>query len=171
MAASPARILILDDDSDVAFAAQLLLRSEGRQVDTLADPRQLARLLQQGVPDVVLLDFNFTPGRTDGAEGLKVLDQLRTLPKPPAVIAMTAYAAVALAVEAMKRGACDFITKPWDNERLLAAVDGRARTAFGVLAGHARRRRGADGRFARDARAARLHRQCRPDRSQCDGPG
>jgi DNA-binding NtrC family response regulator len=124
MAASPARILILDDDSDVAFAAQLLLRSDGRQVDTLADPRQLARQLQQGIPDVVLLDFNFTPGRTEGAEGLKVLDQLRSLPKPPAVIAMTAYAAVALAVEAMKRGACDFITKPWDNERVLAAVDG-----------------------------------------------
>jgi DNA-binding NtrC family response regulator len=124
MAATPARILILDDDSDVAFAAQLLLRSDGRQVDTLADPRQLARQLQQGIPDVVLLDFNFTPGRTDGAEGLKVLDQLRSLPKPPAVIAMTAYAAVALAVEAMKRGACDFITKPWDNERMLAAVDG-----------------------------------------------
>ncbi len=124
MPASPARILILDDDTDVAFAAQLLLRRGDRQVDTLADPRQLARRLEQGIPDVVLLDFNFTPGRTDGAEGLKVLDQLRSLPKPPAVIAMTAYAAVALAVEAMKRGACDFITKPWDNERVLAAVDG-----------------------------------------------
>jgi DNA-binding NtrC family response regulator len=124
MTASPARILILDDDSDVAYAARLLLRREDRQVDTLADPRQLARHLQQGIPDVVLLDFNFTPGRTDGAEGLKVLDQLRELPRPPAVIAMTAYAAVALAVEAMKRGACDFITKPWDNERVMAAVDG-----------------------------------------------
>ena len=119
-----AHILILDDDPDVAYAAQLLLRGAGREVDTLASPALLAQHLQQGVPDVVLLDFNFTPGRTDGSEGLKVLDQLRALPKPPAVIAVTAYAAVALAVEAMKRGACDFITKPWDNARVLAAVDG-----------------------------------------------
>jgi DNA-binding NtrC family response regulator len=117
-------ILILDDDPDVAYAAQLLLRSAGRKVDLLGDPRQLGAFLERSVPDVVLLDFNFTAGRTDGTEGLKVLDQLRALPRPPAVIALTAYAAVALAVEAMKRGACDFLTKPWDNLRLLAAVDG-----------------------------------------------
>lgn len=117
-------ILILDDDPDVAYAAQLLLRRGDRNVETLADPGLLAAYLQRRVPDVVLLDFNFTRGRTDGAEGLKVLDQLRALACPPAVIALTAYAAVALAVEAMKRGACDFITKPWDNARVLAAVDG-----------------------------------------------
>lgn len=118
----PAQILILDDDADVAYAARLLLRGAG-QVTTLADPAHVARYLQQTTPDVVLLDFNFAPGRADGAEGLKVLDQLQALPKPPAVIAMTAYADVPLAVAAMKRGACDFITKPWDNTRLAAAVD------------------------------------------------
>ncbi len=118
-----AQVLILDDDADVAYAAQLLLRRRGAEVRTLADPRQLARYLREAAPDVVLLDFNFTPGRTDGAEGLEVLRQLRALPRPPAVIAMTAYADVPLAVEAMKRGACDFITKPWDNARLAAAVD------------------------------------------------
>lgn len=120
------QILILEDDADVACAAQLLLRRRGWQVRTLSDPRQLARALELGMPDVVLLDFNFTPGRTDGAEGLQALDQLRALPQPPAVIAMTAYADVALAVEAMKRGACDFVTKPWDNARLLAAIDSAA---------------------------------------------
>lgn len=124
MSGSPAQILILDDDADVAYAAQLVLRRRAGQVATLADPKQLARYLLEGTPDVVLLDFNFTPGRTDGAEGLRVLDQLQALARPPAVIAMTAYADVALAVEAMKRGACDFITKPWDNARLAAAVDG-----------------------------------------------
>ena len=118
----PAQILILDDDADVAYAARLLLRGAG-QVTTLADPAHVARYLQQQSPDVVLLDFNFTPGRADGAEGLKVLDQLQALPRPPAVIAMTAYADVPLAVTAMKRGASDFITKPWDNARLAAAVD------------------------------------------------
>ena len=121
---SSAHILILDDDADVAYAAQLVLRRRAGQVKTLAEPRQLARYLEHGTPDLVLLDFNFTPGRTDGADGLAVLDQLQALPRPPAVIAMTAYADVALAVQAMKRGACDFITKPWDNAHLAAAVDG-----------------------------------------------
>jgi DNA-binding NtrC family response regulator len=117
-----AHILILDDDADVAYAAQLLLRRAGL-VRTLSDPAHLSRQLQQSMPDLVLLDFNFTPGRTDGAEGMAVLDQLMRLPRPPAVIAITAYADVALAVEAMKRGACDFITKPWDNARLAAAAE------------------------------------------------
>ncbi|HJV01746.1 MAG TPA: sigma-54 dependent transcriptional regulator [Burkholderiaceae bacterium] len=117
------QILILDDDADVAYAARLLLRRAGR-VETLASPSALPAALRAGVPDLLLLDFNFTRGRTDGGEGLAVLDQLRALPRPPAVIAMTAYADIALAVEAMKRGACDFVTKPWDNARLLAAVDG-----------------------------------------------
>ena len=123
MSGSQTQILILDDDADVAYAAHLLLRRRAGAVRTLADPAQLAGCLQEGAPDLVLLDFNFTRGRTDGAEGLHVLDQLRALARPPAVIAMTAYADIPVAVEAMKRGACDFITKPWDNARLVAAVD------------------------------------------------
>jgi DNA-binding NtrC family response regulator len=124
---STARILILDDDADVAFAARMLLRRRHAVVTVLHDPARLPLALAQGVPDVVLLDLNFTPGRTDGAEGLAVLDllqgRLQSQPHPPAVIALTAYADVPLAVEALKRGAGDFITKPWDNARLLAAVD------------------------------------------------
>jgi DNA-binding NtrC family response regulator len=122
--ADTAHILILDDDVDVACAAQMLLRRRHGRVTTLHDPARLAGLLADGVPDVVLLDLNFTPGRIDGAEGLAVLDRLRALAHPPAVIALTAYADVPLAVEALKRGAGDFITKPWDNARLVAAVDG-----------------------------------------------
>lgn len=118
-----AYILILDDDPDVATAAQLLLRRRYGQVATLSDPSGLPALLARGVPDVVLLDLNFTPGRINGAEGLALLDQLRAQARPPAVIAMTAYADVPLAVEALKRGAGDFITKPWDNARLVASVD------------------------------------------------
>ena len=116
-------VLILDVDPDVATAAQLLLRRRYGQVVTLCDPAGLASLLARGVPDVVLLDLNFTPGCIDGAEGLALLDVLRAQGRPPAVIAMTAYADVPLAVEALKRGAGDFITKPWDNARLVAAVD------------------------------------------------
>jgi DNA-binding NtrC family response regulator len=117
-----AYVLILDDDPDVATAAQLLLRRRHGQVVTLCDPAGLPALLAQGVPDVVLLDLNFTPGCIDGAEGLALLDVLRAQGRAPAVIAMTAYADVPLAVEALKRGAGDFITKPWDNARLVAAI-------------------------------------------------
>ncbi|MES2018793.1 MAG: sigma-54 dependent transcriptional regulator [Pseudomonadota bacterium] len=121
--ADDAYILILDDDADVACAAQMLLRRRHGTVATLQDPAGLPALLAARVPDVVLLDFNFTPGRIDGAEGLATLDLLRAQAHPPAVIALTAYADVPLAVEALKRGASDFITKPWDNARLVAAVD------------------------------------------------
>jgi DNA-binding NtrC family response regulator len=118
-----AYILILDDDADVACAAQMLLRRRHGTVATLLDPAGLPALLAKRMPDVVLLDFNFTPGRIDGAEGLATLDLLRAQANAPAVIALTAYADIPLAVEALKRGASDFITKPWDNARLVAAVD------------------------------------------------
>ncbi|VXB94321.1 sigma-54 dependent transcriptional regulator [Massilia sp. 9I] len=124
MSPSNASILILDDDEDVACAAQMLLRRRHGRVATLGDPRGLDALLAGGMPDLVLLDLNFAPGRIDGAEGLAVLDRLRALPQPPGVIALTAYADIPLAVEALKRGASDFITKPWDNARLAAAVEG-----------------------------------------------
>ncbi|CAN7655129.1 sigma-54 dependent transcriptional regulator [Pseudoduganella sp. LjRoot289] len=123
MADPTARILILDDDTDVACAAQLLLRRRYGTVATLNEPAQLRGYLARSVPDVVLLDLNFTPGRIDGAEGLALLDVLRAQANAPAVIALTAYADVPLAVAALKRGASDFITKPWDNARLVAAVD------------------------------------------------
>ncbi|MCK9383129.1 MAG: sigma-54 dependent transcriptional regulator [Nevskia sp.] len=116
-------ILIVDDDPDVAYAAQLQLKrlAPGR-ITTIQHPSLLNGYLEHTQPQVVLLDLNFTPGRTDGGEGLAVLDRLRQLPRPPAVIALTAYADVPLAVEALKRGAIDFITKPWDNAKLTAVV-------------------------------------------------
>jgi DNA-binding NtrC family response regulator len=123
MSPSAAHILVLDDDADVAYAAALLLRRHVARVDSLAHPADLPRYLQGAMPDVVLLDLNFAPGQTDGAAGLAALRQLQALPYAPAVIALTAYADVALAVEAMKAGACDFLTKPWDNARLVATVD------------------------------------------------
>src|SRR6218665_2538865 len=118
-----ANILILEDDADVAYAAQLMLRRRGAAVSTLAGPALLPRQLKDNPPDLVLLDMNFTPGRIDGEQGMQALQLLRNCTPAPAVIVMTAYANVALAVEAMKLGAADFITKPWNNERLIAAVD------------------------------------------------
>ncbi|MES2073766.1 MAG: sigma-54 dependent transcriptional regulator [Pseudomonadota bacterium] len=119
----PSTVLILDDDADIAYAAQLLLRRRFASVEILTDASSLPNLLKTLHPDVVLLDLNFTPGRIDGSEGLALLDFLKTQQNPPAVIVMTAYADVPLAVAALKRGADDFITKPWDNAHLIAAID------------------------------------------------
>ncbi|MCU6435624.1 sigma-54 dependent transcriptional regulator [Undibacterium sp. Jales W-56] len=133
MSTSLPNLLIVDDDPDVACAAQMLLRRRYGQVNVVNDPAQVSSVLAQHLPDLVLLDFNLTAGRTDGGEGLAMLDLLRAQHPAPAVIAVTAYADVPLAVEALKRGACDFITKPWDNARLLAAVE----TALARRAGSA----------------------------------
>jgi DNA-binding NtrC family response regulator len=124
MTSHASHILILEDDEDVAYAARLSLRRCAERMTVLSHPGQLADFLKNSHPDLVLLDLNFAPGLTDGAEGLQVLKQLCTLPNPPAVIVMTAYADVPLAVESMKRGACDFITKPWENARLVTVVEG-----------------------------------------------
>lgn len=118
-----AKILIIDDDPDVAIAAQMLLRRHHGEITVINQPHKVAAALKESLPDLVLLDFNFTAGRTDGGEGLAMLDLLRQQNPQPTVIAITAYADVPLAVEALKRGASDFITKPWDNQRLLGTVD------------------------------------------------
>lgn len=118
-----AKVLILDDDADVALAARMLLRRHVKELATLAHPSELPAWLKKNQADIVLLDFNFSVGRTDGAEGMQVLAKLRALADPPEIIAMTAYADVPLAVSAMQGGVGDFLTKPWDNQRLLQAVD------------------------------------------------
>ena len=123
MSGKHANVLILDDDADVALAARMLLRRHVAQVATLDHPAQLPTWLAGNRPDVVLLDLNFSAGRTDGGEGMQVLAQLRALPNPPDIIAMTAYADIPLAVTAMQGGVSDFLTKPWDNVRLVHAVE------------------------------------------------
>ena len=114
-------LLILDDDPDVALAARLALRRLG-PVAVRHAPAELAPALDELAPQVLLLDMNFTPGASDGAAGLALLRNVMARPRPPAVIVMTAYAEVELAVQALKAGAVDFITKPWANDRLVASV-------------------------------------------------
>ncbi|WP_422011067.1 sigma-54-dependent transcriptional regulator [Roseateles sp.] len=114
-------ILILDDDPDVALAARLALRKLA-PVAVRHAPTELMAALDETRPDVLLLDMNFTPGASDGAAGLALLREVVARRDAPAVIVMTAYAEVELAVQALKAGAVDFITKPWANERLLACV-------------------------------------------------
>jgi DNA-binding NtrC family response regulator len=114
-------ILLLDDDPDVGVAAQLLLQRRVAPVVCLRRPAELAAALQRLRPDLLLLDMNFGPGRTDGAQGLRLLEEVRARAQPPVVVVLTAYADINVAVLALKRGAVDFITKPWDNARLVAA--------------------------------------------------
>jgi DNA-binding NtrC family response regulator len=116
-------ILILDDDPDVGVAAKLLLQRRCAPVRVLQRPHELGPALDADAPSVLLLDMNFQAGRTDGAQGLALLQQVMQRPAPPIVIVMTAYAEIDLAVRALKAGAHDFITKPWDNAKLVAVVE------------------------------------------------
>lgn len=113
-------LLLLDDDPDVGLAAQLLLNRRVAPVTCLRRPAELSAALDRLRPAVLLLDLNFGPGRTGGAQGLQLLAEVQQRPQPPVVVVMTAYADIELAVQALRRGAFDFITKPWDNVRLVA---------------------------------------------------
>ena len=115
-----ASILLLDDDPDVGLAAQLLLQRRVAPVTCVRRPAELAAALAALRPALLLLDLNFGPGRTDGAQGLRLLADVQASAQPPVVVVMTAYADIDLAVQALKRGAFDFVTKPWDNVRLIA---------------------------------------------------
>lgn len=113
-------ILLLDDDPDVGLAAQLLLQRRVAPVVCLRRPAELSGALDRLRPTLLLLDLNFGPGRTDGAQGLRLLEDVQARQQAPTVVVMTAFAEIDLAVQAIKRGAFDFITKPWDNVRLVA---------------------------------------------------
>jgi two-component system, response regulator RegA len=117
---SSATILVLDDDPDVGIAAQLLLQRRVAPVTCLRRPAELFAALDRVNPAVLLLDLNFGAGRTDGGQGLRLLEEIGKRKRAPVVIVLTAYADIDLAVQAVKRGAFDFITKPWDNVRLVA---------------------------------------------------
>jgi len=113
-------ILLLDDDPDVGIAAQLLLQRRIAPLHCLRRPAELIVALDRLRPSLLLLDLNFGPGRSDGSQGLRLLDEVHARPDAPPVVVLTAYGDIELAVRALKRGAFDFIVKPWDNVRLVA---------------------------------------------------
>jgi two-component system, NtrC family, response regulator HydG len=119
---SPARILVADDQGDILFAARLLLKRHFASVETLSDPRKLAELAREHAFDVLLLDMNFSPGEDEGSEGLSLLSEILAIDPQAVVVLVTAHSGVELAVQAMKNGAADFVTKPWENERLVATL-------------------------------------------------
>lgn len=116
------RVLIADDQPDVLEALRLLLKSEGFQIETVNSPQRLLSSLEARDFDVLLIDLNYTRDTTSGQEGLELLSRIQTLDSTLPVVVMTAWGTVDLAVEAMRRGARDFIQKPWENERLLSIL-------------------------------------------------
>lgn len=123
------RILIADDQSDVLEALRLLLKPEGYLIDTASSPQHILRALELKDYDVVLMDLNYARDTTSGEEGLDLLQRIHTADESLPVVVMTAWGSVNVAVEAMRRGARDFLQKPWDNERLLSIV--RTQTELG----------------------------------------
>ncbi|MBI4263076.1 MAG: sigma-54-dependent Fis family transcriptional regulator [Acidobacteria bacterium] len=124
-----ARILIADDQRDVLEALRLLLKGDGYQIDTADSPAAVLQALERREYDVLLIDLNYARDTTSGQEGLDLLARLRAADESLPVVVMTAWGSVGLAVEAMRRGARDFIEKPWDNDRLLTVL--RTQTELG----------------------------------------
>jgi DNA-binding NtrC family response regulator len=116
------RILIADDQADVLAALSLLLKGERFQIESAASPEGVLRTIETHEFDVVLIDLNYARDTTSGSEGLDLLTRIRAADPTLPVVVMTAWGSVDLAVEAMRRGARDFIQKPWDNARLLAVL-------------------------------------------------
>ena len=116
------RLLVADDQPDVIEALRLLLKGEGYEIETASSPRAVVEAVQAREFDLVLMDLNYARDTTSGAEGLDLLSRLRDTDATLPVVVMTAWASLDLAVEVMRRGARDFVAKPWDNARLLAIV-------------------------------------------------
>jgi DNA-binding NtrC family response regulator len=116
------RILIADDQADVLAALRLLLKGEHHNIASASSPAGVLKIVETEDLDLVLIDLNYARDTTSGSEGLELLPRIRAIDPTLPVIVMTAWGSVDIAVEAMRRGARDFIQKPWDNARLLAIV-------------------------------------------------
>jgi DNA-binding NtrC family response regulator len=121
-AGSDSRVLIADDQPDVLEALRLLLKGEGFQIDSANSPAGVLKAIEAGDFDVVIMDLNYSRDTTSGEEGLDLLSRIQSIDTILPVIVMTAWGTVKLAVEAMRRGARDFVQKPWENERLISIV-------------------------------------------------
>ena len=135
MASKKGKILIVDDNAGIRQALKILLPLHFEEVQTLPSPSDLVSTLERFRPDVVLLDMNFNTSINTGNEGLYWAGEIKKMAPEVEVVLFTAYADIQLAVEGMKRGAFDFIVKPWDNEKLvttLTSARDKARKARGL---------------------------------------
>jgi len=116
------KIIIVDDNEAVWKALRIILSREFRTVVGISDPTLLPALLREDDVDVILLDMNFGTGKQTGGEGLFWLDRILERKNPPAVVLITAFGDIGLAVASLKKGASDFIVKPWDNDNLINTI-------------------------------------------------
>jgi DNA-binding NtrC family response regulator len=142
------RVLIADDQGDVREALRLLLKGEGYSTVTAENPTAVLEAVQTREFDVLLIDLNYARDTTSGEEGLDLLSRLQEIDSTMPVVVMTAWASVELAVEAMRRGARDFVQKPWDNARLLTIL--RTQIQLSQALRHAHRLE-AENRLLRDS--------------------
>lgn len=124
------KIVVLDDNRNVLSALGLLFRSHFDECTLISSPHELLSALRRAQPDVVLLDMNFKAGVNSGNEGLYWLSEVKKLYPQLPVVLFTAYADIDLAVEALKRGASDFVVKPWDNRKLVESLRNAMKTSF-----------------------------------------
>lgn len=117
------RILIADDQQPILFALQMLLGGRGLATETVTHPDLVMHALETESYDAVLIDLNYTRDTVGGAEGLDLISQIRSIDSLLPVVVMTAWSTVDLAVEAMRRGASDFVQKPWENQDLLKKLE------------------------------------------------
>ncbi len=117
------KVLIIDDNPAVRTTLRLVLNGVFDEIAAVGDPRLIPALLAAGNIDAVLLDMNFDNSRLDGSDGLFWLSRIKESENAPAVVLITAFGDVPLAVDAMKLGAEDFVTKPWDNDELIAKLN------------------------------------------------
>ena len=143
-------ILVADDQPDVREALRLLLKGEGYAIETAASPAAVLAAVQTHDFDAVLLDLNYARDTTTGREGLELVSELQALDATLPAVVMTAWGSVDKAVEAMRRGARDFIEKPWDNARLLATL--RTQVELGRALRRTRRLEGENRLLRRDGR-------------------
>src|SRR6266550_817025 len=141
------RVLIADDQLDVLEALRLLLKSEHYQIETVKRPGDIIKSIEDRDFDVLLMDLNYTRDTTSGQEGLDLLTRIQKLDNTLPVVVMTAWSSVDVAVEAMRRGASDFIQKPWDNARLLTILHTQAELGQALRRGQ---RLEAENRILRD---------------------
>ncbi|HUU12776.1 MAG TPA: sigma-54 dependent transcriptional regulator [Terriglobia bacterium] len=116
------RVLIADDQPDVLESLRLLLKAEGIQTESASSPAGVLRLVEGKDFDVALIDLNYARDTTSGQEGLDLLTRLQVLDNTLPVVVMTAWGSIDLAVEVIRRGARDFVQKPWENTRLLSIL-------------------------------------------------
>src|SRR3954466_7949436 len=131
---APHRILVADDQPDVLEALRLLLKAEGYQIETAKSPAAVMKAIEARDFSLAIIDLNYARDTTSGQEGLDLLAKLQAADATLPVVVMTARASVEIAVEAMRRGAKDFITKPWENPRLISIVKNQIELAGAVRA-------------------------------------